>query len=681
MGAFSTNRRAGLAWRLNRLAAMNRREIFWRIKSASRNRVEQWLLRSRQSDNWLMRKFALANNKNRAIITNGQALGHTANAWVRRWPTQIETADYQERAEAVQRGEFLLFEQNYPLGKSPNWNCDPSSNIELATTFGPNMKLRDPKKIGSLKHLWELNRHSFLLDLSQTWVLVKDPSVLSSIESYLESWLEQCPTNCGANWHSALEVAIRLINWSIAWHHLELNEADARAKQHLSKEFLHRWEQSAFEHAVFIEKHLSYGSSANNHLIGELSGLFIASQTWNKWPKAKSWTYTSKQKLSEQYVLQVHPDGVGAEQAFWYQYEISDLLMFCILLGEANLNYFPRACLERLSESIEFIRLIHINGGVPLVGDADDAHPIGLGNPAALDPFATLLATYDRYKDQPNFFTNDKVAWLVGDRKFKLRKIEGHTKTQSNYVVWRSEGGYLVAHREVLGKQVKLLADAAPLGYLSIAAHGHADALSVILSFGDLPLLIDPGTFSYKPNDPWRDWFRGTRAHNTVTIDQQDQSMIRGPFLWSNHAMTRLDNFENDLDLIWTAHHKGYERFTDRVLHRRTLMWQNLSAVITVHDDFICEHEHHYEWTWQLHPAWSYKLHEEQLLVVNGNLNACISFPSGVTASVFCGEDRCDGGWYAPRLGLKMAAPRLSCIKQFRGSWRATTTITLGVGK
>ncbi len=39
--------------------------------------------------------------------------------------------------------------------------------------------------------------------------------------------------------------------------------------------------------------------------------------------------------------------------------------------------------------------------------------------------------------------------------------------------------------------------DAAPLGFLSIAAHGHADALSFILHVDGSPILVDPGTFMY----------------------------------------------------------------------------------------------------------------------------------------------------------------------------------------
>ena len=45
--------------------------------------------------------------------------------------------------------------------------------------------------------------------------------------------------------------------------------------------------------------------------------------------------------------------------------------------------------------------------------------------------------------------------------------------------------------------EVRLLVDAGPLGYLSIAAHGHADALAFVLDIGDREILVDPGTYAY----------------------------------------------------------------------------------------------------------------------------------------------------------------------------------------
>ena len=80
--------------------------------------------------------------------------------------------------------------------------------------------------------------------------------------------------------------------------------------------------------------------------------------------------------------------------------------------------------------------------------------------------------------------------------------------------------------------EVIAVMDAGPLGYLSIAAHGHADCLAFTLAVAGRAILIDPGTYCYHSEPEWRDYFRGTAAHNTVRVDGCDQSEIGGAFMW-----------------------------------------------------------------------------------------------------------------------------------------------------
>jgi uncharacterized heparinase superfamily protein len=86
----------------------------------------------------------------------------------------------------------------------------------------------------------------------------------------------------------------------------------------------------------------------------------------------------------------------------------------------------------------------------------------------------------------------------------------------------------------------QVLLDAGPLGLGSLAAHGHADALSLWASLDGKPLLIDAGTYAYHEDPAWRDHFRSTPAHNTLTLDGKNQSEIHGPFLWGRKAQLAL---------------------------------------------------------------------------------------------------------------------------------------------
>ena len=105
------------------------------------------------------------------------------------------------------------------------------------------------------------------------------------------------------------------------------------------------------------------------------------------------------------------------------------------------------------------------------------------------------------------------------------------------------------------------MADAGPLGYREIAAHGHADALSFTLSVGGEEFLVDPGTYAYHTEGEWRSYFRGTSAHNTVRIDGMDQSQSGGNFMWLRKARALLRALEQQ-------RHAGHVRGLARRLSR-----------------------------------------------------------------------------------------------------------------
>ena len=91
---------------------------------------------------------------------------------------------------------------------------------------------------------------------------------------------------------------------------------------------------------AFISRHFSRYSSANNHLIGEAAGLFVASTTWPFWSKAtEQWRDTGLAILVDEALKQSHPDGAGREQAIAYQQFVLDFLMLCLLAGRAGRNF------------------------------------------------------------------------------------------------------------------------------------------------------------------------------------------------------------------------------------------------------------------------------------------------------------------------------------------------------
>src|SRR5204863_7281145 len=230
----------------------------------------------------------------------------------------------------------------------------------------------NPRLVGDIKYLWEPNRHLHLVTLAQAYALSGEAKYCRVIREHLESWFVACPYRMGPNWSSALEAAIRLINWSVSWQ--LLGGARSRLFEDAeSARFRQRWLESVHQHAQFVRGYFSLHSSANNHLIGEAAGLFIAALTWPHWRSVRSWLPAAKAILEREALLQNAPDGVNREQAASYQQFVLDFLLISLLAGKANGQSFSAAYESRIEAMLEYLcSIMDVKGNVPMYGDADD---------------------------------------------------------------------------------------------------------------------------------------------------------------------------------------------------------------------------------------------------------------------------------------------------------------------
>jgi len=118
----------------------------------------------------------------------------------------------------------------------------------------------------------------------------------------------------------------------------------------------------------------------------------------------------------------------------------------------------------------------------------------------------------------------------------------------------------------------------APLGSGGTCGHGHADSLSVLFHWNNVPILIDLGSGQYNGNQDIRNFFRSTIAHNTIEIGGINQAKILGPFLWEKSYETTLKKAEESPILYAEASHDGYmDEFS--VLHTRRIEWPSTHQI------------------------------------------------------------------------------------------------------
>ena len=523
-----------------------------------------------------------------------QADGTTAaKNWVHK-DGAIEPGPYLAAAERIAEGRLDLFSlRELDLGMPPRWNRDPKTGIEAPLAFGKLLDYRNPDLVGDIKYLWEPNRHLQLVTLAQAYALTGDRHYYEALAAQLDSWFIACPYGRGPNWSSALEAGLRLVNWSIAWQ-LVQPIAD--------RDFEARWLRSVYEHAHFIRHWLSAHSSANNHLLGEAAGLFIAGVTWPRWREMRDWTSCAKNILEREALAQNAPDGVNREQAVWYQQFVLDMLVLCLLAGKANGEWFSADYEARIEAMMDFIASIMDAGGnVPMFGDADDGYVVRLDHDPAYSPYRSALALGALLFRRGDFKLkaaglDDKARWLLGAAAAQYDALDTEATRLPQRQTFPDGGYYILGAEFDTPNEIRAVVDAGPLGYTSIAAHGHADALSFTLSVGGREFLIDPGTYAYHTQERWRQYFRGTSAHNTVRVDGRDQSEQGGNFMWLEKARAGcglwLSSAEKDSFEGW---HDGYMRLDDPVKHRRLLELDKAARCVVIEDSLDLAEAHEVE--------------------------------------------------------------------------------------
>jgi hypothetical protein len=649
---------ATLSWKLNRLKAMSAGEVCWRARQA----VGIVLGR--------IKPFG-------PPAVPAPDIRRASRPWLRIAHAQHASACL-DAADRIAAGRFDVFAlRNIELGSPPRWNRDPRTGTEAPLTFGKSLDYRDARQVGDIKYLWEPNRHLHLVTLAQACDFSGDARYFEVIRAHLESWFDSCPYPQGPNWASALEAGIRLINWSVTWQILG-GPGSPLFEGAEGTRFRRRWLDSVYQHCEFVEANFSRYSSANNHVIGEAAGLFIAAVTWPYWARSRDWAEAARALLEQEAVAQNAADGVNLEQAVSYQQFVLDLLVLALLAGRAHGVSFSEAYRERIEAMLEFVAsIMDVAGNVPMIGDADDAVVLRLDHGPAFCNYRSLLATGALLFRRGDFKAkagglDDKTRGLMGETAdVDFNGIDAAGAVLPVKRGFPSGGYYVLGCDFETAREIRLIVDAGPLGYGAIAAHGHADALAFTLSLGGLEFLVDPGTYAYHTQAPWRQYFRGTGAHNTARVDGVDQSQSGGNFLWLRKARAQRSVWQSTGEQeIFEGWHDGYTSRPDPVIHRRRITLDKRARRIVIEDRFEMAGAHDVELLLHCDERCRVERAEDGYRIAREGRALAIRLPqaAGAACRVFCGSTAPIAGWVSRRFDEKQPAATIAWQTRLTGN-------------
>ena len=545
-------------WRrvLTRLSSMSWDEAETRLRQGASKRLDVGLSRFNLQPGCVVREPTSPPGN---FFFSGDEIRQRVSLLKKNLPDECEKII--EEANEIRRHRFrLLGYADLDYGAEIDWHLDAVHGLRAPLIPWFKINFLDFSQVGDHKIIWELNRHQSLVTLAKAWQLTGDDDFAREVLAHWYSWQRANPYPLGANWASSLELAFRSISW-IWVHRLLANCAIATStfREDLVKALaLHGWH---------IRRYLSTYFSPNTHLIGEAVALFLIGTLYPQISSAEQWRNEGWRISCEEALRQVRPDGGYFEQSLYYHVYALDFFCHARVLASRNGIEIPAdfdAVLKKMLAFLESLSQIGLPNGF---GDDDGGRLFAPRRNRAehlTDPLAMGAAMFHDARLRAGVPLTEEAIWLFGERALSPA---GQDESLRVSEAFPDSGLYILRSSKPFAQQMVI--DAGPQG-TGRSGHGHADALSVKLAFGGRFWLADSGSGCYVGPGDDRNRFRGTRAHNTLAVDGQDQAEADGPFAWNFIPEVRTDSWitGNCFD-FFAGSHDGYERLPQTVRHCR----------------------------------------------------------------------------------------------------------------
>lgn len=442
-------------------------------------------------------------------------------------------APYVAAANAVAEGHFTFLHKTVSWQEAPDWHME------------------------GLSPLWRYHLHYFdyVRSLLIWGAAGKQERAAATFRHLATAWMEQNRTLKGAGWHP-YTLSLRIVNW--------LNALIYFREQWAQSSFVETLSSSIYGQARMLRADLEF-DVRGNHLLENIRALIWAGSAFTG-EEPSGWLSHGLILLARETEEQILDDGGHFERVPGYQLVVlRNYLEIAVWLQRCGRDVpeWLDAAIRRMADFV--VATLPPDGRPALFKDtAWDAAP----EPLALLAAVAQYLQEPRYKRTENLsvyslllFGNERWAQLQG-WPVRWEQPANAALVESGYCVMRdtAAGDYLIID---VGKPCP---DYNP-------AHAHADLFSFELFAGSARIVVDSGVYEYSPG-PWRDFFRSTRAHNTVVVAGENQSEVWSSFRVGRRAQPEILHWrETGRFTILQAAHNGYQRLRPPVRHRRTLLW------------------------------------------------------------------------------------------------------------
>lgn len=494
-------------------------------------------------------------------------------------PTRMVPLSHRDEilplADALIRDENYFFTFPYRTrGIDRIWEYDPIERKHWPRRHYTERILHAPDTPQDAKIVFEINRFKELPALGQATLLMQEQKYAKEAERRIVSWIENNSFANSVNWSSGLEIAIRLISWSATLILLKRAGFDISVNPIIAR--------SVYEQVRYLAADMGTDKVIPiNHLIGEVSGVFIVSALF-EFPEAKTFRKWSQTILEKEIIQQTFSDGVTREASSWYHQFV--MHFFDLADRIADKQYFPfsEVYKSRLSQMHSFAESMTMNMQLVRYGDSDDGWAFWLpGN-------------LEEWKD---FIFGPSLLQIDVEHYFPQAEVEASHIGNSFLFLRAGKFG---------------------MGGAGFSSHAHDDFLSPILFLDSEPVLADPGTFIYNGDEANRALYRRASSHNGLVLADESGLFSTGAVSKSNFGWksvrpnAKILKTEFDTTTIYV---KG--QYAEWPQHAREITVMHSSATIT--DSFSEINTQACEWHFHLDPQWKSGKHETNIFEFQNN--------------------------------------------------------------
>jgi Heparinase II/III-like protein/Heparinase II/III N-terminus len=591
-------------------------------------------------------------------------------------------ADVVAAADRVLDGTWTVFGVRRPDSAEPDWFLDPLSGRRTPSDqLAFKVNHRDEDETGNVKQVWEMSRHHHLTVLAAAWWLTGEERYAEVVDAQLRSWWRANPFLSGVHWTSGIEVGVRLISW--VWIRRLLDDWPKVGDLFESNDDAVR--QIAW-HQEFLAGFVSRGSSANNHVLAEAAGQLAAASAFPWYTRSARWRGDAAELLERELAANTFPSGINRELATDYHRFVLEIVLVAVVEAARAGTRLSNDTWQRLARMVDAgVAIQDVTGHPPRQGDGDEGRGLVVDDPDR-DPWAVALGTGTAVLGATAWappITGSVQAAVLGALARPLGIGRGLDRPAERPSRFADAGLILLRSRADDGPEIWCRCDAGPHGFLSIAAHAHADALSLELRHDGLEILSDPGTYCYHGEPEWRQYFRSTLAHNTLEVEGVDQAQSGGPFLWTTQPRTTTTRCRVGGEPVqtWSGRHDGYRRLDPPAVHERTVTLDSQERTLTVADTVQSAGRSKVRLSWHLGPEISVDVcggtADLSWRTSGGVQRGRLVLPEALAWTEHRGEESPPRGWYSPGFGRRVPSTTLTGAGTVSSDVRLVTLLHL----